>query len=192
MNRTERGMRRYFVELTGAFAVFFATMYARSYWHAAPAPFGLLAGISPVMGVWLAAAAIVRGIRAMDEFFRQRMLNTIGISAAITAIFALSWQLLVDPLHLPNLSIIWCWPVMGGAWFVIAMFEQKRDEIREDGSWKAFWPYGASQLVGLLLFAYAIAGHYRHWPAVIPAFWTASIWVIGTAGVGIFKRRACR
>jgi len=75
--------------------------------------------LSPLVPIALVIWAIARAFRRMDEFVRLQSLEIIGISAAITAGWTLTYGFL-ETAGFPRLSMFTVWMVMGSVWAVLA------------------------------------------------------------------------
>ena len=71
--------------------------------------------LTPVVPIGLAAWVIARQFRRVDEFVRLRILESIAVGAAVTAVFSMTYGFL-ELAGLPRLSMFWVWPVMGLSW----------------------------------------------------------------------------
>ena len=69
----------------------------------------------PMLGFALMIRAIVRHVARIDEYQRQRMLESIGISFAITGAVTFSYGFL-ETAGFPRLSMFSVWMVMGASW----------------------------------------------------------------------------
>jgi hypothetical protein len=73
---------------------------------------------SPMAGFGLMLVAIARHLRRIDEYLRQRLLETFALAAAITAGVTFTYGFL-ETAGFPRLSMFIVWPVMGAAWVVV-------------------------------------------------------------------------
>ena len=109
--------RKYRLELFSAMAVYML-MLVGSIYIAKPMEPGVartLLLITPVIPLMLAIWAIARHFRRMDEFMRLRSLESLAITAAITAGLSLTYGFL-ESAGFPKVSAFWVWGVMGLAW----------------------------------------------------------------------------
>lgn len=113
---------RYVAELGGALVIYAITLpisircaesWPAGAWRDATAAL-------PMLGVLLAIWAIVRHFRRVDEYVRKRMLEQLGIAAAVTAGWTFTYGFL-ENAGFPRLSMFVVWPVMGAVWAVLAM-----------------------------------------------------------------------
>jgi hypothetical protein len=73
---------------------------------------------SPMAGFGLMLVAIARHLRRIDEYLRQRLLETFALAAAITAGVTFTYGFL-ETAGFPRLSMFIVWPLMGAAWVVV-------------------------------------------------------------------------
>jgi len=119
--REREALRRYHWELGGALAFYMAVLFATVHFANDMAP-GLgrtLVVLMPSVPIAIAVWAIVRQFQRMDEYVRLRSLEDIGIAAAVTAAWTLTYGFL-EGAGFPRLTMFWVWPVMGGVWFTIS------------------------------------------------------------------------
>jgi hypothetical protein len=167
MNRSDRGMRRYFIEVCVALALFFACAAARRLLLPAHPEWRMAIFLAPIVPVLLIAAAMVRGFVAMDEYRRRTLLHAlaagaflVGVTAAIYPFARLAGVIAVVPYGA-------AWPVMALGLVVFGLRGLWRDKEGEVGAPRAV----------------------QHGPAA-PAT-AASFAVLGVSGCAIFRRRAC-
>lgn len=85
-----------------------------------------VAAALPMLGVLLAIWAIVRHFRRVDEYVRKTILEHLGIAAAVTAGWTLTYGFL-ENVGFPRLSMFVVWPVMAGVWAVLALAHAARN-----------------------------------------------------------------
>jgi hypothetical protein len=127
--RQRDALRRYHWELAGVLALYTAVLYG-TIKLAENMPNGslrTLVVLGPAVPIALAIWVIVRQFRRMDEFIRLRTLENIGIAAAATAGWTLTYGFL-EGAGFPKLTMFWIWPVMGAIWATLS--------IVRGGSWK--------------------------------------------------------
>jgi hypothetical protein len=73
---------------------------------------------SPMLGFALMIRAIARHVTRIDEYLRQRLLETFALAAAITAGLTFTYGFL-ETAGFPRLSMFVVWPVMGVAWGIV-------------------------------------------------------------------------
>ncbi len=75
--------------------------------------------VSPVLGVVLVCWSIVRHVRRVDEFIRKETLESIAISAVLTAAITFAYGFL-ETAGLPKLSMFCVLPLMFFLWACLA------------------------------------------------------------------------
>jgi hypothetical protein len=117
----ERAIRNaYLKELFGSLAVYMVVLFAAIHWGK-PMPEGWLRTVvllSPMIGFLLMIWAIARHIGRIDEYMRQLILETLSISAAITAAITFSYGFL-ETAGYPKISMFTVWTIMGASWAVV-------------------------------------------------------------------------
>lgn len=131
MNRTEKAGRRYFGELIGVMCLFAILLVARNRVPAGDLKIGLR--VATLIPIWLLAFVVLRLFLATDEYGRQQMVKTFAIGAAATALATISYAHL-QPLGLPDLSIMWTWPIMGGICGLCGLTYGWRDYASKHGT----------------------------------------------------------
>jgi len=130
--------RRYFIEFNGAMILYIAAVVARgelAHRIADPLIRDLLL-VSPIVPVLLAAAAVVRFYRGMDEYHRLQLLESLAIAAGGGSVIAISWSFFED-LGLPHLSIAYAWPMIAVVWGAVALWFGWRDKVAEGQAGRA-------------------------------------------------------
>ena len=87
-------------------------------------------GLAPAIGIVLCALAVARWIARADEYQRQRMLQAVGVAAAITAVWTMSYGFL-EVIGFPRLSMFWVWPSMAAVWMLWAFITGVARAARE-------------------------------------------------------------
>jgi amino acid transporter len=80
--------------------------------------------LSPMIGAVLAAWAVMRKIRRLDEMQRRIQLDAISLSFLATALITFSWGF-AEAAGAPHFPTFGIWPLMA-AWWVIGVFVAKR------------------------------------------------------------------
>jgi hypothetical protein len=75
--------------------------------------------VIPMIGFGLMIRAIARHVARIDEYQRQRLLETIALSAAITGGVTFTYGFL-ETAGFPRLSMFYVWVVMGGSWALVS------------------------------------------------------------------------
>ena len=124
--------RRYFIEFNAAMLLFIAAVVGRKYaLHEVGEPvLRTLILLSPIVPVLLAAFAVVRFYRRIDEYHRMQLLEALAVSAGVTAVVAVSWGFLED-VGFPHLQIFYAWMVMALTWAVVAIYLGWKDKLSE-------------------------------------------------------------
>lgn len=76
--------------------------------------------LTPMVPLMLAVWAIARHFRRMDEFVRLRALESLAVSAGVTAGLSLTYGFL-ESAGFPKISMFWVWTVMGATWGLYAL-----------------------------------------------------------------------
>ena len=118
--RERDARRRYHLELFGALAVYTVVLFGSISLANSMAPSlgRTLLILTPALPIALAVWVCIRQFQRMDEFVRLRSLENIGIAAAVTAAWTLTYGFF-EGAGFPKLSMFWVWPVMGGTWFTV-------------------------------------------------------------------------
>jgi hypothetical protein len=117
---TQKVMKPYFREMSVALAAYILLLISSIYFGR-PMNDGVLRTMvlaSPIAGFGLMLVAIARHLRRIDEYLRQRLLETFALAAAITAGVTFTYGFL-ETAGFPRLSMFTVWPVMGVAWGVV-------------------------------------------------------------------------
>jgi hypothetical protein len=111
--------RAYHSELWIAIAVYVGLLFG-SISYARPMPDTPLrtALLLPMLGFALIIRATVRHVARIDEYQRRHMLESIGISFAITAALTFSYGFL-ETAGFPRLSMFSVWAVMAASWGLV-------------------------------------------------------------------------
>jgi hypothetical protein len=191
MNRTERGARRYYVEITAVVLLLALMFFGRPLLHTSTSSGKFLLAVATLVPMWLVLAVVVRFFLAADEYIRRRMVNALAIAALFDLIFSVSYAVLSRPLGLRPLFIGISWLILGGAFGACFLVMNVRDAIRDDRFAKEFWPFGWLMSLSFVAFFYAVAARFLHWPYGDWVLWGGVVWGIPLAGVRIFvsKRR---
>jgi hypothetical protein len=162
MNRTEQGVRRYFIELTSVLAAFSGLIVLRS--RVPPGDLKSLLHVASLLPIWLGGWVIIRAYRAVDEYHKRIILNSFAIGSALTALLTLSYMQL-QGLGLPAISIAWTWPLMGACWGLCSMFFSWRDYASRHGVAKTLkWTGTMLALVAIPTALYAVMANALGWP----------------------------
>jgi hypothetical protein len=75
--------------------------------------------VIPMIGFGLMIRAIARHVARIDEYQRQRLLETIALSAAITGAATFTYGFL-ETAGFPRLSMFSVWIIMGASWALVS------------------------------------------------------------------------
>jgi hypothetical protein len=110
-------MRPYFRELAGAISVYIVLLLGAITVGRPMADGALrtLVLVSPMIGFVLMLRAIARHVARIDEYMRQRLLQSFAFAAAITAGLTFTYGFL-ETCGYPRMSMFVVWPIMAAAW----------------------------------------------------------------------------
>ncbi len=133
-----RAPRRYFIEFNGALILYIAAVVIRGEYAAGIAdPFlKTVVIVSPIVPVLLAALAVLRFYRGIDEYHRLQLLEALAIAAGGAGVISICWSFLED-LGLPHLSIAYTWPLIAAIWGLVAIYMGWRDKVSEGAAGRA-------------------------------------------------------
>ena len=162
MNKSERGVKRYFIELSAVMLLLMALLIGRNW-----APTGEIRAalqLASLIPIWLIGLVVVRGYRASDEYHRQQILLIFAIGGGATALLIMSY-LQVQKIGLPAISIIWVWPIMGALCGLCAMVLSLRDSVSLIGTAKTLkWAGAMAAIITLPTVLYALVAPALGWP----------------------------
>jgi hypothetical protein len=190
-----RAPRRYFIEFNGAMVLYVAAVILRAkYAGGIDDPvFKDLVIASPILPVLLAAWAVLRFYRGIDEYHRLQLLEGLAIAAGGGGVITICWTFLED-LGLPHLSIASAWPIIATVWGIAALYMGFRDKISEGAAGRTLRSVAVTLIyvaVGTGLYALIATwtGLSTHWPVLALV---ASVLFIARMGFFIFsKTRSC-
>ncbi len=109
--------RSYIVECAAVMSLYVLAILARPWLiaHAANHSLMLAATLLPALPIWAMLLVVWRYYRRIDEFERQRFLETLAISFGIGSCVICTYSFLADA-GLPELAIIWAWPTLAVCW----------------------------------------------------------------------------
>lgn len=120
--------KRYFMELTAAFAVYGLMLVGsiELLTHVSiGAPWRDAIALSPMLACAAMAWVILRELRRMDELQRRIQLEALGFAFAGTALLTFSYGFL-EGLDYPKLTMFTVWPVMAVLWAVGLAMARRR------------------------------------------------------------------
>lgn len=75
--------------------------------------------VIPMIGFGLMIRAIARHVARIDEYQRQRLLETLALSFAVTGAVTFTYGFL-ETAGFPRLSMFTVWIIMGGSWAAVS------------------------------------------------------------------------
>jgi hypothetical protein len=75
--------------------------------------------VVPMIGFGLMIRAIARHVARIDEYQRQRLLETIALAFAVTGAITFTYGFL-ETAGFPRLSMFMVWIIMGGSWAAVS------------------------------------------------------------------------
>lgn len=111
--------RRYMLELGGAMLLYAVVLLPAVAWVRGNPASALrwAVGLIPLLPALLAAWAVLRFFRRMDELGRKKLTEGLAFAFAASALFVLTLGFL-QVAGLPSLSVWWIWVGMGAFWLV--------------------------------------------------------------------------
>jgi hypothetical protein len=185
-------MRRYFVEVCVALALFFACAAARRLLLPAHPEWRMGIYLAPIVPVLLIAAAMVRGFVAMDEYRRRNLLHALAAGAFLVGLTAAAYPFARLADVIPVVPYGAAWPVMALGWLVFGLRALWRDKEGDVGAPRAVRHIALNLgvILALTIVYWLVAGvsGLQRGPAALAT--VASLVVLGISGCAIF-RRAC-
>lgn len=187
--------RRYFIEFNGAILLYIAAVLGRVY--AVPLVsdpiLKTLIILSPIPPVFLAAFAVLRFYRGIDEYHRLQILESLAIAAGAAGVITISWSFLED-VGFPHLSISYAWPIIAAVWGIVALYFGWKDKVSEGGTGQTLKSIAATLIyVAVGTAVYTLVGGW----AGLPTPWyilalVASVLFIGRMGLFIFAKTSTK
>ena len=114
--------------------------------------------------------AIVRFYRRIDEYHRLKILESLAISASVTAVVTISWIFLED-VGFPHPPIWYAFIVLMGSWGITSLYFGWKDKVSEGKGFSALMRVAVTLLtVGIATAVYALfaseAGLPHSWPTL--------------------------
>ena len=109
--------RDYIIEMIIVSALYTGAALARHWLIALAKPhgLGLEAAFVPALPIWMMLAVVWRYYRRIDEFEKQRFLETLAISFGVGSCLLCTYAFLADA-GLSQLDITWAWPSLAVTW----------------------------------------------------------------------------
>ncbi|MFZ6870513.1 hypothetical protein ACO0LF_00410 [Undibacterium sp. Di27W] len=127
--REKQAQAIYLRELFAALAMYclfvFGSNYIADPMVASPARSAIIA--SPILPALLMVWSIVRQFQRMDEYVRLWSLENLGMAAAVTAAFSLSYGFM-ETTGFPKLSMFVTWSLVMGSWGVITCLRSWKEK----------------------------------------------------------------
>jgi hypothetical protein len=171
----------YVIELSAAMLLFMGAMYFRHGYALAHPGVSLLKSLvlmSPILPCLLAAAAIIRFYRHMDEMQQRQMLEQIGIAALVCALGSIFLGFSHD-LGLPAIGIMWAWPLMGAGWLAVTLWRGYACAAQENGG------AATARTSALLIAVVALPTLAYRFAAPLLGWSTRPFWMVAIATVMI-------
>jgi hypothetical protein len=109
--------RNYIIEMAIAALIYAGAAWAR-HGLIARAPthdWAIAASLVPAIPVWAMVFVVWRYYRRIDEFEKQRFLETLAIAFGVGSCLVCTYAFLADA-GLPELAITWAWPTLAVSW----------------------------------------------------------------------------
>jgi len=109
--------RDYIIEVVIVSALYVGAALGRHWLIAQAAPYGLAreAAVVPSLPIWALFWVVWRYYRRIDEFEKQKFLETLAISFGIGSCLLVSYAFLAEA-GLSQLDITWAWPTLAVTW----------------------------------------------------------------------------
>jgi hypothetical protein len=113
--------RAYRTELWTAVAIYAVLLFGSIYFgrRMEESPLRTIVLVLPMLGFGLMIRAIARHVARIDEYQRQRLLETIALSAAVTGAVTFTYGFL-ETAGFPRLSMFTVWVIMGASWALVS------------------------------------------------------------------------
>lgn len=185
--------RRYFIEFNAAMVLYIAAVVGRKFVlpQVADPMLRDLILVSPILPTILAALAVVRFYRRMDEYHKLQLLEALAFSAGVTAVVSASWGFLED-VGFPHLQIFHALMVMMLTWAVSALYLGWKDKVSEGAAVRSLKSVAATLIyVGVGTATYALIATW----AGLPTQWyvlalVATVLFIARMGFFIFSKKS--
>jgi hypothetical protein len=157
--------RRYTIELSAAMLLYMATLFGRVYAlkYIADPTLAIIVTLSPILPIFLAAIAVYRFYRSVDEYQRLRLLKMFAVSAGLTLVVVISWSFLED-VGAPPLSSYGVLGITSGIYIVTALLWRADNAMDSGGPLKQLAI--AVVVGGAIATAYRFGAELEGWPIV--------------------------
>jgi len=114
--------QQYLRELGSSIAIYLAILIPSLMYGPGMADGALKTAVltAPVLGFFLMIWAIARQVQRMDEYQQRMTLESLSLSAAITAAITFTYGFLENAGY-PRLSMFVVWGIMGSAWAITGL-----------------------------------------------------------------------
>ena len=184
--------RRYFIEFNGAMLLYIGAVFGRAYavHYVSDPVLKTLILLSPIPFVCLAAWAVVRFYRRMDEYHRLQLLESLAISAGVTAVVTISWVFLED-VGFPHPPIWYAFMVLMACWGIAACYFGWKDKVSEGNLSRALKSVAVTWIiVAVATAAYALIASQTGLPWSWPILWLFATFVfLVRMGFFIFSKK---
>jgi hypothetical protein len=185
--------RRYFIEFNAAMLLYIAAVVGRKFaiYYVGDPTLKTLILISPIVPIMLIAFAVVRFYRRIDEYHRLQILESLAISAGVTAVVTISWIFLED-VGFPHLSIFYALTVMAASWWIASLYFGWKDKVSEGKAFSTLKSVAATLfLVGVATAVYALIANQTGLPWSWPVLLLIATFVfLVRAGFFIFSKKS--
>ncbi|MGA7711185.1 MAG: hypothetical protein WCA81_04735 [Rhizomicrobium sp.] len=157
--------RRYTIELSAVMLLYMATLFGRVYAlkQIGDPALATIVKLSPIVPVCLAALAIYRFYRSVDEYQRLRLLKMFAVSAGLTLVVIISWSFAED-VGAPPLSAYGVLGIMSGIYIVTALLWRADNMMDRSGPLKQLAI--AVVVGGAIATAYRFGAEAESWPII--------------------------
>jgi hypothetical protein len=114
--------RNYVVECLVVAGLYVAAVALRPWLvqHTSDPSLILAAKVLPAVPIWGMFAVVWRYYRRIDEFEKQRFLETLAISFGLSSCLVGTYTVLADA-GLPQLAVEWSWPTLWVTWALVGL-----------------------------------------------------------------------
>ncbi|MHB8179165.1 MAG: hypothetical protein ACYDA5_10510 [Vulcanimicrobiaceae bacterium] len=122
MNPTSQASRSYGVWVLAAMLVYFGLLFGSVVLlqRGVTGPLRILVAVVPALPIYVIFLAVVRYLARTDELQRRIQVESLALSAGVTAVLAVTYGFL-ENVGLPTPSAWWTWSVLGGVWLLASL-----------------------------------------------------------------------
>jgi hypothetical protein len=130
INPIKRTTRRYYLEFGVSLTAYVAVIFLRHYllhgsMRHADERSQIVVALLPLIPTLFLFAAIVRFVRATDEFYRRIFIESLALAGGMTALLAVTYGL-IESDYFPYLSAWWTYGTFMVAWMIATLFVQRQ------------------------------------------------------------------